>query len=136
MLNSKVFKYKLIIKELHLDTFGHVNNATYLQLLEQARWEFLNEHGFGLKAILKLGIGPVILECNIKFLKELLLRQPITIESQVTSFEDKIGVIKQDILNEENILCSTANIVFGFFDTKARKLITPSKEWLAAIGIQ
>jgi thioesterase III len=75
MSDFKVFKYQVLIKEHHLDTFGHVNNATYLALLEEARWELLNAHGFGLNAIREQAMGPVILECHIKFLKELTLRE-------------------------------------------------------------
>ena len=134
MANFKVFKYELLIKEHHLDTFGHVNNATYLALLEEARWELLNAHGFGLKEIRARKMGPVVLECQIKFLRELTLRQSITIESQVLSYEKKIAVMRQDILDEQGTLCSRAKLTFGFFDLKARKLILPSGEWLSAIG--
>ena len=93
MSDCKIFRFQLLIKENHLDTFGHVNNATYLQLLEEARWEFLTSQGFSLKAIHALKVGPIVLECHIKFLKELTLRQQITIESQVLSYEKKIGII-------------------------------------------
>ena len=133
-MGHKIFKYTLEIKEHHLDTFGHVNNATYLALLEEARWELLNAHGFGLKEIRARKMGPVVLACQIKFLKELMLRQSIVIESQVLSYQKKIAVMRQDILNEQGALCSQAEMTFGFFDLKARKLILPSNEWLAAIG--
>ena len=83
MTSFKVFQHKIMIKEHHLDTFGHVNNATYLALLEAARWELLSAEGFGLEVIREQQQGPVVLECQIKFLKELMLRQPIIIESEV-----------------------------------------------------
>ncbi len=134
MTDFKVFQYQLVIKEHHLDTFGHVNNATYLALLEEARWELLTEHGFGLHQIQARKMGPVVLECDIKFLRELTLRQTITIESQVLSYEKKVAVMKQDIVNEAGELCSRAKLMFGFFDLEARKLILPSEEWLEAIG--
>ena len=98
MSDFKCFQYQIVIKEHHLDTFSHVNNATYLELLEEARWEFLSSQGYGLKAIHELGMGPVVLECNIKFIKELRLRQTIVIESQMMSYEKKIGTMRQDIL--------------------------------------
>ena len=69
----QTFKYAVVIRENHLDTFGHVNNATYLQLLEEARWEFITSRGYDLNYVQKVGIGPVILEINMKFLKELCL---------------------------------------------------------------
>ena len=42
-----MFSYKVKIRESHLDTLGHVNNAVYLVLFEEARWAyFLTEHNF------------------------------------------------------------------------------------------
>ena len=44
---DNIFVYYLIIRESHLDTFGHLNNATYLQLFEEARWDYITNRGFG-----------------------------------------------------------------------------------------
>jgi thioesterase-3 len=128
------FDYPLIIKEHHLDTFGHVNNATYLELLEEARWEFISLRGFDLAYIQKHGIGPTIVEFHLKFFKELRLRQKIIIRTQNISYEKKIGKLRQIILNENGETCFEAIMTYGLFDTKERKLVLPTKEWLHAIG--
>jgi acyl-CoA thioester hydrolase len=135
VLNLKIYKYSMLIKEQHLDTFRHVNNATYLTLLEEARWEFLTKNGLDLNNIHNTGIGPVVLECRIQFLKELRLREAIVIESKIVSFEKKVGMMHQDILNQEGDLSSHAELTFGVFDMKARKLILPPPEWLDLFGI-
>lgn len=135
MANYKTYQYQMVIREHHLDTFHHVNNATYLEILEEARWELLQTGGFGLNVIHERGTGPVVLECHIKFLKELRLRQTITIESQIQSYEKKIGVMRQEIFNEQQERCCQATMTFGFFDMKQRKLILPPDEWLLAIGV-
>lgn len=129
-------RYSLMIRESHLDTFGHVNNATYLQILEEARWDFITAGGFGLRTIQKIGMGPVVLEWNMKFIKEIRLREHITIESQTLSYDKKIGVLRQDIFNEKNELCFEGRMTFGLFDTRERKLVMPTPEWLKAIGLQ
>ncbi len=41
--------YDVLILESHLDTFGHVNNAAYLTLFEESRWDFITKNGYGLK---------------------------------------------------------------------------------------
>jgi acyl-CoA thioesterase FadM len=51
---SPVHEYTVLIIERHLDTFGHVNNATYLDLFEAARWEWITSNGFGLERIREL----------------------------------------------------------------------------------
>lgn len=135
MTHFKIFTYQTLIREHHLDTFGHVNNATYLQILEDARWEFLDANGMTLHTIHEAGIGPIVLECNIQFLKELRLRQTIVIESQMLSYEKKIGIMRQDILDEHGTVFSKAKLIFGVFDLKTRKLILPPPQWWKAIGI-
>ena len=78
MSNFEIYHYDLLIREHHLDSFGHVNHATYLELLEEARWEFVTAKGFGLDIVHQTGIGPVVLEVQIQFLKEIRLRQAVS----------------------------------------------------------
>ena len=125
--------YSLVIKEFHLDTFGHMNNARYLDLYEEARWELITQRGFGLDQIMRSKTGPVILEVNLKFLKEIKLRETITITTKVLSYEGKISRLFQQMIKEDGAVASEATFVVGFFDLKARKLIEPSPEWLKAI---
>jgi thioesterase-3 len=132
-MQGNIFSYPMIILESHLDTFSHVNNATYLAMLEEARWDLITKNGFGLEAIKATGIGPTILEINIKFLKELRLREKIIIETELTSYVGRIGVLTQRILRDGE-LCSVAEIKIGLFDLSKRALIAPIPEWLKAIG--
>lgn len=133
---SEAFRYPVLIREHHLDTFGHVNNAVYFELLEEARWEFIAQRGYGLADVQKYGMGPTVLEWSMKFRKEIRLRQQITIESQMLSYDGKIGKLRQDMLNEQGEVCCQAVMTFGLFDTKQRKLVTPTPEWLYAIGME
>jgi len=129
------FNYPLTIKEQHLDTFGHVNNATYLTLLEEARWELITQNGYGLSYIRETGLGPTILEINLKFLKELRLREAIIIESKMLSYEGKIGKMVQTMVRNGETCC-IAEFTVGLFNVKERKLVLPTPEWLKAIGVE
>jgi acyl-CoA thioester hydrolase len=124
----------MTILESHLDTFGHVNNAVYLEILEEARWDLITQNGYGLKQILETGLGPIILEVQLRFKKELKLRQKITIETLMESLDRKISNIHQDIINEAGEICCSADFRMGLFDLKKRKLIPPTPEWMRAIG--
>jgi len=53
MINATEFEYEVQIKEMHLDSFGHVNNAAYVMLYEEARWDFITRNGFGLDYVLE-----------------------------------------------------------------------------------
>lgn len=134
-MTSKIFEYNLLIKEYHLDTFGHVNNAKYLEILEEARWDLITKNGYGLKDVQKLKIGPVILEVNLKFRKELKLRENIKILTHCPKHEGKIGRIHQTIINEKGEEAAIAVFTYALFDLTQRKIIDPTPEWLKAIGL-
>lgn len=130
------FSYQVLIREAHLDTFGHVNNAVYLTLYEEARWDLITNRGFGLKEVQQRKQGPIILDVNLKFMKELKLREKITITTEMVDYQGKIGHLKQQMIKENGEVASEAIFTFGFFDLAARKLISPTPEWNFAIGIE
>ena len=135
-MNAAVYEYPLKIREGHLDTFGHMNNATYLQILEEARWDILNQNGYGLDYIRKSGMGPTILEVTLRFKRELKVLQKVTIRSQLKSYEGKVAVFEQLILNDAGETCCEAIFKFGLFDTTSRRLVLPTPEWSKALGTQ
>lgn len=130
---------EFIVSETWLDAFGHVNNARYLEIYEQARWNWLIDAGIDLAQIRRTGIGPVILEVNLSFKRELLARQPIRIVSRSASFQKKIWTIHQQLHllqdGQEVALASELKVTAGLLDLKTRKLIEPTPEWQAAIGM-
>lgn len=134
-MEHKVFTYQTLIREFHLDTFGHVNNAVYLQLFEEARWEYITIAGYGVEKVHRDQIGPVALEATIKYRKELKLREKITIETRFASRPNRLSfILEQAIKNEEGKIAATLVITLGIMDFKARKLMTPPQDWLKAMG--
>ena len=127
------FNYELVIKEHHLDSYQHVNNATYLSLYEEARWEMCTQRGYGYKHFQATAMGPVILSVELKFLKELVLREKITITFEVLSYRKNIFKMKQQMLKADGKLASEAVFTGAFFDMKTRKIIPPSEDWLKVL---
>lgn len=130
------FEYPLTILEGHLDTFGHVNNAVYLSLFEQARWDAIDRRGYGLSKVIETQIGPTLLEVKIRFLREIRLRESIVIRTAVSSVKGKICTLTQTMVNAKGEDACVAEFVIGLFDLKARKLIEPTPEWRYAIGLE
>jgi len=124
-----------MIRESHIDTMGHVNNATYLEIFEDARWDLITSRGYGLKEVHERKITPVILEIDIKFKKELRNRENVRITTECLSYEGKIGKLLQIMYNEKGDEACTASMVIGLFDLSTRRLIAPTPEWRKAIGL-
>ena len=136
-MSNLVFEYPVTIRELHLDSFGHVNNAVYAQLYEEARWDFITKNGFGLDRINELQIGPVILDMKIRFKRELLNREVITIKSRTLAIvSSRIMVLEQTMIKPDGKVASEAEFTVGLFDMKERRLVDATPEWLKAIGVK
>lgn len=132
----KTFNYPVTILETFLDTFGHVNNAVYLNLFEEARWEFLSQNNYGLDRIQEKQEGPVVLDVYCRYRKELKAREKVIIKSHIEEVDGRFMKLKQIIEKENGDLACDALYTMGFFDMKKRKLILPSDEWLQAIGVK
>ena len=137
MMNpNTIFEYKVLIRESHLDSFGHVNNAVYVQLYEEARWDFITKNGFGLDVIQKQQMGPVLLDLSVRFKREIKNRELITIISQTKEIvNSKIMILEQKMLKSDGKVASEALFTVGFFDMKVRKLVEASPEWMKAVGV-
>lgn len=130
-----VMNYPLLIREHHLDTFGHVNNATYLEIFEEARWQLITDQGYDLDYIHKTGLGPIILEVQLKFMKELRLREEIIVKTEMLDYNGKIGQLKQQMIKKDGTIASEAVFKLALFDTRQRKIVLPTPEWKKAVGL-
>lgn len=135
---NPIYEYELTILEKHLDTFGHVNNAAYLTLYEEARWDFITKNNLGLKEILEKKVGPVLLDLNLTFKAELKNREKIKIVSQARpEMRNKyVMILDQKMIKENGKVASTMTLSVGMVDLEARKLVTPTLEWLNALGLE
>ncbi|MDP2204802.1 MAG: acyl-CoA thioesterase [Alphaproteobacteria bacterium] len=132
--------YPVTIRETHIDSLGHVNNAVYLTLFEEARWEWITAGGYGLAEIKQYRQSPVILDVTAKFLREVHLREAVEIESRLLSYEGKIAKLQQDLVRTaadgSKTVCCAAVFTMGFFDLESRKLIAPTPLWKKALGLE
>jgi len=133
-MSDFVHEYQTHIREAHLDSFGHVNHAVYLNLMEEARWDLITSRGFGMEKIQASQLGPVILDVHIQYKKELRLRASIRIVSKTLSYQHKISTFEQNIFIEPDTLSAKAVFTFGLFDMQKRRLVPPTQAWLYAIG--
>ncbi len=79
---SKTYLYKLTARGYELDSYGHVNNAVYLNYAEQARWELFRELGL-LDQLIADQTKVVIVENHVKYIRQVKLFDEITVETQM-----------------------------------------------------
>ena len=73
--------FKLTVRGYELDSFGHVNNAVYLQYAEAAKWDYFEKCGV-LAYLREEKLFPVILENNIRSMNELRLMEEVLVTTE------------------------------------------------------
>lgn len=133
-MSNIIHTYEFVVLESHLDSFGHMNNAAYLQVLEEARWDLITTRGYGYDKIHQLKIGPTILEINLQFKRELCLREKITVESHLLDYSKVVATLVQEMKGPTGDLRCVATFKIGLFDMNKRRLIPATPEWQYAVG--
>jgi YbgC/YbaW family acyl-CoA thioester hydrolase len=81
----KAFETRLTVRGYELDSYGHVNNAVYVQYLEQGRWEAMQKLDI-LDYFTQNGLMMVVIETSIRYMREACLFDELVVE---TTYEKK-----------------------------------------------
>jgi thioesterase-3 len=111
------------IRGYHLDVYGHVNNARYLEFLEEARWSFI-EQKMPVTEIEKKGFSFVVVNININYRQSALLDYLLEIQTEIIKLGSKSAIIHQEIIRagtEQRI--ADADITFVAIDTVSKKVL-------------
>ncbi|MGB8497420.1 MULTISPECIES: acyl-CoA thioesterase [Pantoea] len=112
------------VRGYHLDVYQHVNNARYLEFLEEARWEWLEEvEAFHWLQEQKLAF--VVVNININYRRPAVLGDVLTIDSEITQLNGKSGIIAQRVLlaGQETVVADAA-LTFVCIDLRTQKAVT------------
>ncbi|WP_137938502.1 YbgC/FadM family acyl-CoA thioesterase [Chitinivorax sp. B] len=121
------------VRGYHLDVYGHVNNARYLEFLEEARWGYFEENG-ALAKLMEHDLAFVIVNININYRRSALLNETLEIETGIKALNRRNGVVSQVIrLKDDATVVSDAEVTFVLYDGKQDKAIAIEGELLATM---
>ena len=117
----KTYKTCIKVRGYHTDFYGHVNNARYLEFLEEARWEFTEEY-LNYEELGKKGLLFIVVNININYRRPAGLGEILQIESYLDRVSRRSGIVHQDIfLKDTNVKVADADVTFVVFDQKKGK---------------
>ncbi|MGL4603806.1 MAG: acyl-CoA thioesterase [Iodobacter sp.] len=106
------------VRGYHLDLYGHVNNARYLEFLEEARWALVDESG-GLEWFTQERLALVISRVDIRYKRPATMGDVLKIETHMASLGEKEGIIHQRIVRADNDkLVAEADVTFAVIHAK------------------
>lgn len=109
------------VRGYHMDVYQHVNNARYLEFLEEARWEGL-ENTAGFQWMAERNIAFIVVNINISYRRPAVLGDVLRITSTLQQLNGKSGVLSQVVtLEPEGQAVADALLTFVCIDLKTQK---------------
>ncbi|MGD9423896.1 YbgC/FadM family acyl-CoA thioesterase [Pantoea sp. NSTU24] len=111
------------VRGYHLDVYQHVNNARYLEFLEEARWQWLEEVE-AFHWLLEQKLAFVVVNININYRRPAVLGDVLAIESEITQLNGRSGIIAQRVLlaGQETVVADAA-LTFVCIDLRTQKAV-------------
>ena len=121
-----ILEYKRKIFGYECDIYGHLNNANYLHLYEEARADTLEQINMPIRKLADLGFHIYLTNIEINFVKGLPLESTVTIKSRINSMNRLTSIWIQEIYNAQEELCNIA-IVKGAFVKDGKPIRLPKE---------
>ncbi|MBW1214005.1 YbgC/FadM family acyl-CoA thioesterase [Pantoea allii] len=111
------------VRGYHLDVYQHVNNARYLEFLEEARWQWLEEAD-AFNWLLEQKLAFVVVNININYRRPAVLGDVLEISSEMTQLNGKSGIMSQRILLAGgDTVVADAALTFVCIDLRSQKAV-------------
>ncbi|HCW97218.1 MULTISPECIES: YbgC/FadM family acyl-CoA thioesterase [Pantoea] len=121
------------VRGYHLDVYQHVNNARYLEFLEEARWQWLEEAG-AFNWLQEQQLAFVVVNININYRRPAVLGDVLAIHSEITQLNGKSGIITQRVtLEGSETLVADAALTFVCIDLRTQKAVALESELRARL---
>jgi thioesterase III len=125
---------ELKIRGYHLDDYGHVNNARWLELLEEARWRWLEET-IDLRTWDDRGLGLAVMNIDVRFRRPAVRHDVLHLRVWMSRLASKGGTCCQRVFragtDELLVESSVTFVLFDRTDGHARAFDAAGREQLA-----
>ena len=118
-------KCSLTVRAYVCDSYGHVNNAVYLNYLEYARHEFLNSVGITLKTFREMAFSLILTRVCIDYKRQAVDGDLLDIITVPIKKNKASGVFKQTVLHNAEVI-TEAEVTWVCVDSKMRPTRIPA----------
>jgi len=113
---------KIKIRGYHTDLYQHVNNARYLEFLEEARWQLVEEH-LNINDFISSGLSFFVVNINISYRSPAKVNDVISIKTGLHKISSKSVIWRQEITNTSTgKLSIQADVTFVIADDSGKAI--------------
>ncbi|GEN26868.1 thioesterase [Halovibrio variabilis] len=120
-MTTSLSRVPLRVRGYHLDGYGHVNNARYLEFMEEGRWDFFDQHPALIKELHEAGRAFVVVNLNIDYLAAARQGDDLEIMTGIVEVGDRSAICHHRIVRKDGKLIAQADLTFVLLDMRANK---------------
>lgn len=111
------------VRGYHLDIYSHVNNARYLEFLEEGRWAAFENMG-DVKEILAKGYALTVVNININYISSATAGDILLLTTDLLKTGNKSITVSQKVFKKEGMQPAIdAEVTFVLVDVKTGKSV-------------
>lgn len=118
--------YRLKVRSYDLDSFGHVNNAVYLNYLEEARCDYLEQLGLSFNSFHEWKAYAFVVSAEIAYKSPAKFNDVLDIRGVFSDVKRSSFTINYELMNKTTAkLCAVAKMSFAFVDANGKVIAMP-----------
>jgi thioesterase-3 len=117
------------VRGYHVDVFGHVNHARYVEFLEEARWAFFDRHQPVLERLHTRGIFHAVVRLELNYCLPARVGDRLRIETAIEEVGRTSAVVAQRIFRGEELIADV-RITNAFLDRETGHAVAIRDELL------
>ena len=111
------------VRGYHCDFYGHLNHARYLELLEEARWSYLEDR-MDINDWKEKNLGLVVASLTINYLRPAPVDTVLDIQTTQGEIGAKTALIHQEMINQgTGKKIADAAVTFAVVDTRTGRAV-------------
>ena len=123
--NNKATRVQLRVRGYHLDGYGHVNHARYLEFLEEGRWDYFDHHAALMEQLRHGHIAFVVVNLNIDYRAAAVAGDDLAVETRLAEIGSRSAKMAQRIVRRsDGQLVCRAVLTFVLLDVAENRAVT------------
>ncbi len=124
-MSGRAFRTEIVVRSYELDSFGHANNATYLNYLEAARCDCMNQVGLSFNDFARWDAAPVAVEAHLRYRAPAFADDPLTVETRMAELRRASFRMGYEIHKPDGTHVLSAWMEFLFLNGMGRPVRVP-----------
>jgi acyl-CoA thioester hydrolase len=118
---------EIVVRSYECDSYGHVNNAVYLNYLEYARLEYLTAVGFDYQGLVAAGYSLYVTHIDIRYQSSARLGDRLSVEVEPRKLGRVSGTFRQTIRKSDGSPCAQADVTWASVTAGAKLAPIPHR---------